>query len=225
MKKLAARDFEDILQVSTCRCFYPSAVFLRQNISPSSVGSQSWRASCQVSTTRSCSISPSTWQRGMHMQNFGCTLPTRSTRFGCRRRSSAVNSAVMPTKCIPNTKQNRYQERLPPTITRKPEGPRRPPLHLNNPTQNPNLARAQTPNHLTSRHTSSIRLVTMQTTLNSLAQQTASQHNRFVPLSLGPPMAEKYSPIKQGELEHQQVKKFYKCTNKLHFEQQIAKHE
>lgn len=63
----------------------------------------------------------------------------------------------------------------------------------------------------------------MQIILNNLARQTVSLLNRYSDpsLSLNTP----FSTVKQGELEHRRVKRFYKRTNKTRFERQIAKHE
>lgn len=65
-------------------------------------------------------------------------------------------------------------------------------------------------------------LATMPTISNSLGQRTAFQRNRPVSLLLLPIIADGHF---QGELEHRRVKKFYKRTNKVRFERQIAKHE
>ena len=110
MKKLAGRDFEDILQVGVP---LPSPLDTTANVLslPSSVGSRSSRASCRMSTTRSCSTSPSTWPHGTPMQNFVCTRLTQSSPYGRRQKSSVVNSAATPRRFAPSTRRSRYRER------------------------------------------------------------------------------------------------------------------
>lgn len=118
MKKLAARDFEDILQVSALPTFL-QILLLRHVTSLFSVGSWFLKVFYLVNTTRSYLTLRSTWQHGMPTQNSGCTHPTQSTPFDHRQRNSAVNFVVMPTKCVLNTRRNRCQERLPPVIAVK----------------------------------------------------------------------------------------------------------
>src|SRR5262245_48764175 len=67
MKKLAARDFEDILQVKSLFMAFP----LILNIS--SVSFRFSRASCPHLTMRSSWISYLSWQHGTHMPNCGFT--------------------------------------------------------------------------------------------------------------------------------------------------------
>lgn len=192
MKKLAARDFEDILQVSTLQPFPPGSLLRLVPSTVTSVGSQSSKVSFQmVNTTRFYLTSPSTWQHGMHMQNFGSTLPTPSTPFGRRQRSSAVNSVVMPTNCVLSTRQNRSQERLPPPIVVELQKLRRlrPLLKIPN-RQERHLSHLKVHplNSSTLKPTSFMRWVITQITLSVSAQQTALQHNRSVCLPLGLPM-------------------------------------
>jgi len=181
MKKLAGRDFEDLLQVGA-----PSSSPLISTTKvrfPRSVGFQSSRASFQEKITRSCSTLYSTWPRGMPMQNSACTRPIRSSHYGHKRKNSAACSAVMPTICAPSTRQNRFQERLPLLIAAELRRERRPPR---NPDRQVHRTRKRTPrtvqatNNSTSRHTRSMHSVTTQTTSSSSAQPTAFRHSRFV---------------------------------------------
>ena len=151
MKKLAGRDFEDILLVSTFS-WLPPDLIPTYDI-PSSVGFQSLRVCCLMSKIRSSSISPLTWPHGTHMENSACTPLTRSNPFGRKRRNSAVNSVVMSTRSVLSTRQSDCRERKLPLIAAKPQRRGRPLLPLNSRVRQPrdlNLATTRTSNCSTS---------------------------------------------------------------------------
>ena len=138
MKKLAGRDFEDILQVST----FLSLLIDLTNFVLSSVGSLYSKVSYRTrNTTRQYSTLRSTLPPGTLMGNSASTRRTRSSPSAHRRRRSAVSSATTPTRCAPSMQQNRCQERLLLPLAAKLQRPRRPrrlhqpPKHLGHRTQ------------------------------------------------------------------------------------------
>ena len=139
MKKLAGRDFEDILQVSTSL----SLLIDLTNFILSSVGSPYLKVSYQMqNTTRRYLTLRLTLPPGTLMGNSASTPRTRSSPSAHRRRSLVVSSATMPTRCALSMQQNRCQERLLLPLAAKPRRPRRPrrlhqpPKHLGHRTQN-----------------------------------------------------------------------------------------
>ena len=126
MKKLAGRDWEDILQVGATPLSLSTSVADGFNFFHISAGFRSSRVSYQKNRTISYSTSPLIWPHGTPTQNFGCTQLTQSSPYGLRQKNSAVNSAAMPTRCVPSTRRNHCQERLPPPIAGRLQRARRP---------------------------------------------------------------------------------------------------
>lgn len=186
MKKLAGRDFKDILQVSAAPSLSPE---LRPNITSFSVGCQCWKAFCQtLSTTRSYSTSPLISPLGMPTRSSACTQHTQLLPFELRPKNSAVCFVSTPTNCVPNTQRNCCQGKQPPPIVTKPpaQRPRRPLPLLGNPRHHPRRVFPKAPASI-SRRTRSTRLGITRITLSNLAQRTVSPHTRYAPSPLSYP--------------------------------------
>jgi hypothetical protein len=110
MKKLAGRDFEDIMQVSVSS--FLRYVAYSHNFSPFSVGSQFLKAFYRTQNiTRPYLILPLTSPPSMLTENFACTHHTRSSLSEPRQRNLAANSVTMPTTYVLNTQQSHCRER------------------------------------------------------------------------------------------------------------------
>ena len=136
-------------------------------------------------TTRSFSISHSTWKRGTPTPNFECTPLTQSLPSDHRRRNSVASSVAMPTSCALSTGRKSCLEKLLHSIAVKPQRRRRPlslPKNPPLPKRSLNQVKSQTSKNSTSRPTRSMHWATMPIISNGSAQQIALQPNRFVSL-------------------------------------------
>lgn len=179
MKKLAGRDFEDILQVRAVPSSSLDCVLTY--FSFSSVGSQSSKASCQTrNITASYSILPLIWPPGMPMRNSAYTRHTQLHLFGRRQKNLAVCCVSMPTSYALSMLRNCCRGRLPPHIAARLRTSRNPLPLLKSPRNHQTRA---FPKALvsTSRHTRSTRRGTTRITLNSSVQQTVSPQATYVP--------------------------------------------
>ena len=214
MKKLAGRDYEDLLQVGAIllTCSFPDSL--------GSVQCQFSRVCCRLRIMKLSWIFCSPLPPGMRMPNYDFTPVPPSKHLKMPPKRLVPSSGVSPERLARHTIPKSSHKRRPHAVAVRLLWQQRrvPPPEETNPQQAPSNANS------ICQHTSCTRSETTQIQYESMAQPTTIQRKwyvRFLQLKTIVPDED----IEKGELEHRRVKRFYGRTNKQRFVSQIAKHQ